>query len=165
MGSNAVRIKCGNDSMDWVIFIKGIGAIHQYFWIIKDSLIYYDWRREGNEGYLSNNVKILHLLFKDIRPLSESQLKVPLTWASLSRLMDVSASALSSDMRDKVYGMLAMMNPDIAGSISADYTVSPGQVFAGLAYAAYDVAKDLELLRECNICTTCLQRGPTWAPD
>jgi hypothetical protein len=163
LGCVAVSIRCGNDVIDWTTFIHGIEALHLHFWIIKDELINYDWRQQGNKSYRSINVLALHLLFKDIKPLTDIQASGSKTWTKISRLLDISASCKSVDERDKVYGMLAMMDPAIRQRIFPDYSIEPRYVFANIAIAVLEAYGNLEHLRECNMWPQ--QGGPTWVPD
>lgn len=163
MGCVAVTIRCGDKTISWPIFLQGIEALHRQFWIVKDQLINHDWRQQGHRSHRTISVRSLHLLFKDLKPLSDSQTGHSRNWASLSRLIDISASCESVDPRDKVYGMLAMMDPAITERINPDYLIQPKDVFTNVAIAAFETYGNLEFLRECNMWGG--EGGPTWAPD
>lgn len=70
---------------------------------------------------------------------------------------------MATDSRDKVYGLLAMMNPSIAQRIIPDYNLDYGSIFAAAAKAHVLEFRNLELLQECN--PWGLIKTPTWAPD
>lgn len=149
--------------LDWPKFIQGIEALHLHFWIVKDQLIEHDWRQRGNSGHRKISVYSLHLLYKDLKPLCDNQASDSKNWAGLSRLIDISASCRSVDPRDKVYGMLAMMDPAITTHVNSNYFPKPKDDFVNVAIVAFETYNNLEFLRECNMWPA--EGGPTWAPD
>lgn len=124
MGAKRVIIRCGDDAVLWTTFIMGISCLHNHFWQAKDSPMAQDRARKGllRKAW---NTRSLHLLKKDLKPLVEGQTSdvEQDRWASLSRLVDISASCNSTDPRDKVYSMLGMMHPTIAAQIKPDYSI------------------------------------------
>lgn len=163
LGNVAVTIRCGNEKMDWQTFIRGIEALQRYFWLAKDQFILQDMvRLHGYRGHIG--VHNQHLLYRGIKPLVASQMGANgVTHAPLTTLLETAASCKASKESDLVYGMMAMMDPELTRSIVVDYNLAPWAVFANLARTAFTCYKSLELLRECNLCPP--QGGPTWAPD
>lgn len=162
LGCHFVRIHCGKDTIDWDTFITGISTLHVHFWVAKNQLILRDRQAAGLvQGPI--NVRELHLLFKDIKPLTDKQAEGAQPWVDLRRLINISADCKATNPRDKVYGMLAMMDPELASRISVNYGLTPEQVFADVAIANYETYQNLELLGHCNMST--LPGCPTWAPS
>lgn len=163
MGNKAVTIRCGDDQMDWETFIAGIEALHRHFWVTKDKFILHDMARfYGRPRPIG--VHNQHLLYKGIKPLVDNQMRsTGPAHAPLTTLLETAASCGATKKSDKVYGMLAMMDPELTRNISVDYDLAPWKVFANLARAAFTCYDSLELLRECNLCPP--EGGPTWAPD
>ncbi|POS72463.1 hypothetical protein DHEL01_v209143 [Diaporthe helianthi] len=163
LGNTSVTIRCGDEEMDWETFISGIQALHEYFWLVKDGFIVQDMvRSRGHGGPI--DVHNQHLLYRGIRPLVASQMGADgFTHAPLTTLLDTAASCRATQASDKVYGMMAMMDPDLTRNLAVDYDLAPREVFASLARTAFTCYKNLELLRECNLCPP--EGGPTWAPD
>lgn len=130
---------------------------------MKDELLDHDWKQRGDFSGHAFHGRALHLLKKDIMIMIENRANDPEAWTSLSRLLDISATCNVTDIRDKAYGMLAMMDPAVAIHISPDYTMSAKEVFTNVAITAFKVYENLELLSECTLCPP--QQGPTWVPD
>ncbi|KAI9647144.1 hypothetical protein NHQ30_003527 [Ciborinia camelliae] len=85
------------------------------------------------------------------------------TGTNVTHLLDITASCYSSDVRDTVYGMLAMMDPAITKHISPDYTITAKDISINVATIAFETYGNLELLREYTMWPP--QQSPTWAPD
>jgi hypothetical protein len=65
-----------------------------------------------------------------------------------------------SDSRDKVFALQGLMEPDVARSITPDYTKSPKELFASVCLHHLSRHHDLEFLDFCNVNTS-----PTWVAD
>ncbi|KAH8769127.1 hypothetical protein F5883DRAFT_458870 [Diaporthe sp. PMI_573] len=164
MGNTAVTIRCGDVQMDWQTLIDGIEALHCMFWGTKDKFILDDIYRLHGRRERTIDVFNQHLLYRGIKPLVESQTSdTGHTHTHLTMLLETATSCIATEASDKVYGLLAMMDPKLACGISVDYNIPPREVFANVARASFACDENLELLRECNICPP--EGGPTWAPD
>jgi hypothetical protein len=164
MGSKRVIIRCGDDAMLWNTFIMGISCLHDHFWQAKDRPLAQDRARKGLPSK-AWNTRSLHMLKKDLKPLVEGQTSnvEQDRWTSLSRLVDISASCNSTKRRDKVYGMLGMMNPMIAAQLKPDYQKKLDEVFLDTALAGLVASSNLDFLRDANLWPPA--NGPTWVPD
>ncbi|KAM0197323.1 hypothetical protein ACHAPI_005187 [Fusarium lateritium] len=65
-----------------------------------------------------------------------------------------------SDSRDKVFALQGLMRPDVARSITPNYTKSPREIFASVCLDHLTRLKDLAFLSLCNGHTS-----PTWVAD
>ncbi|KAM0234335.1 hypothetical protein ACHAP5_010101 [Fusarium lateritium] len=65
-----------------------------------------------------------------------------------------------SDSRDKAFALRGLMQPDVARSITPNYTKSPRETFASVCLDHLTRRKDLEFLSLCNGHTS-----PTWVAD
>lgn len=77
--------------------------------------------------------------------------------------MDVAGSARSRDARDRVHGLLGMIDPSIESAHSLNYTKHPGDVYAEIARLFIIHSGNLEAIREGNPWGS--QNGPSWAAD
>ncbi|KAF4968509.1 hypothetical protein FSARC_4076 [Fusarium sarcochroum] len=65
-----------------------------------------------------------------------------------------------SDDRDRVYGLLGIIDPNMAGKITPDYTKPAINTYSSLALAAIEYYQRLDILTLCESA-----REPTWVPD
>ncbi|KAL8654970.1 MAG: hypothetical protein Q9210_001177 [Variospora velana] len=78
------------------------------------------------------------------------------------RLIHVSRSVLSTDPRDKVYGLLGLMDESIAALIEPDYTDSVENVYRSFALATIKATGSLDVIRHCV--PTEDPNSPSWVP-
>lgn len=76
---------------------------------------------------------------------------------SLTRLVDV------TDPRDKVYGLLALMDPVLAREIKPDYSASIERVYTDFAKTSINVTESLEICRHVGVPGQLAL--PSWVPD
>ncbi|KAH6954368.1 hypothetical protein DER45DRAFT_632766 [Fusarium avenaceum] len=65
-----------------------------------------------------------------------------------------------SDSRDKIFALQGLMDPDVARSITPDYTKSHKELFTSICLEHLSRQKDLEFLNFCNASTS-----QTWVAD
>jgi hypothetical protein len=83
---------------------------------------------------------------------------------SMTVVLDLCRKANVTDPRDKVYGILGLLPPNIAASISPDYELSYEQVFYQFARTMIKDEKGLEaILSWCSFKE--LSSLPSWIPD
>jgi hypothetical protein len=164
LGSSSVVLRCGDQCLDWPSFCIGLTFLSEYLWEVKDLLL----RRDLNltpQARLNNPVWLttsLHLIIKDLWPLSKKQGEKPRTsWLDFNRLLVLANSANCGDVRDKVYGLVGMMDPAISQHLVPDYRSSPGRVFERVARVYIETYNNLEPVLEGNPWGTWF--SPTWA--
>ncbi len=115
MGSADMAIFCGSRSTTWMAVRSGVNMIHVWLWYVKNTLIQQDRKVLGIEGEDSAvwETANLHHISKDLARMSGNEERdsepLPFTW-----LLQVAHSSLASNPLDKVYGLLAIMNPAIS---------------------------------------------------
>ena len=82
---------------------------------------------------------------------------------SFGRLLDIASIAKSRDVRDKVYGLVGMMDPQIARRLLPDYKMNPSRIFSNVARVFIITYNYLEPLRESN--PWGKTGTPSWAAD
>lgn len=164
LGSSALVLRCGDSFMDWTSFCRGIGFLFDYLWTVKDELLFYeleksDPSRTRGRQWLTTS---LHLVHTDLWSLShyEEQGRAHLRF---DRLLNVANSAQSRDPRDKIYGLVGLMDPTIAVQILPNYHSSLAMVHAAVAKLFILTYGNLEPLREGN--PWSYTNTPSWAAD
>jgi hypothetical protein len=165
LGSSSVVLRCGNQCLGWPSFCTGLTFLSDYLWTVKDLLLRRDLSL--NPQATSNNpvwlTKSLHLVIKDLWPLSKIQKeeRKQTSWLDFNRLLVLANSARCGDVRDKVYGLVGMMDPAISRQLVPDYRSSPGKVFEKAARVYIETYGNLEPVLEGN--TWGDWSSPTWA--
>ncbi|KAK5733005.1 hypothetical protein LTR17_010012 [Elasticomyces elasticus] len=162
MGGTRVVVRCGSSRLEWSIFLKGIVALQTHWWHYKDDAIKKD-RAQIGAPHSAWNVTALHMLHNQLRPLCEQEIASSSSAhrPDLGSLMVLAATTFAFDPRDKVYGLIGMMEQSIANRIRPDYAMPIAETFTKVAVANYEARGDLELLRDCNPWGKC----PSWVPD
>lgn len=162
MGGSSVWIWCGPSMIDWETFCDGISTLQEYLWLVKDRCLNLDVHIPRTRFEHAWATTSLHLVYQDLATLS----KVPLASRpehAFGRLLDLSNSAQCSDMRDKVYALLALFPAAVARLIRPDYAGSLSRVFSQVSQAFIQTYANLEPLREGNPWGP--SRCPSWVAD
>ncbi|KAK3703730.1 hypothetical protein LTR37_014308 [Vermiconidia calcicola] len=162
LGADRAVLYCGTDEVRWEIFCQAIESIHLSLWLVKYSAIEHDCLTLADEGHLYEVDCALMHIQRDLLMLSNLQ-QSRFQSLDLRRLMEISAYSICSDPRDRVYGMLGVMNADVARLIEPDYTVTAADAFVCAAKAHMSVHRNMELLRDTNLWGR--SGAPTWVPD
>ena len=165
LGSSSVVLRSGGHSIKWTSFCQAIGFLFDYLWTVKDSLL----ARERSLQYLDQKPKIawktlgLHLVYRNLWALSRKEEHGGGHHVSFGQLLDIANSATSQDSRDKVYGLIGIMDPEVAANVKPDYTLPPSKVYAAIAKTFICTYGNLEPLRDGNPWGRA--RSPSWAAD
>jgi hypothetical protein len=167
--SSTKTILCGSLCIDWDTLCTGLGTIRRHFFVMKNELLVHD-QRVCRKIYTEPwNTKNLHRVVKDLWRLGNELKKygkdVYLSSQRLDddlrrifqrkpldihRLLEISKQSLASDARDKVYGLLAIIEPKFAMKIKPSCDINTGEVFNMAAKAHIGTYNSLEILREAN---------------
>ncbi|KAF1844893.1 HET-domain-containing protein [Cucurbitaria berberidis CBS 394.84] len=162
-GARTVLI-CGSKRVSWQTFCRGLGVIQFYLWVPRHKAIDYDRQAEPSSRDNGNwyDTRTLDHIWKDLWQLTQVQ-ESNSHAANLTRLMEMANSCNCSDARDKVYGLLGIMDPLLARAIIPDYTSDVATVFIRTADAYISTYRNLELLRDANLWGRV--DTPSWVPD
>ena len=83
-------------------------------------------------------------------------------------LMEVMlASRLSEqkDARDKIYGILGLLDPSLVSQLRIDYTLPVLEVYTGFVKAVIHVTKRLDIICQSRADLSTEQAYPSWVPD
>ena len=157
MGASSVTLRCGLSSIDWTSFADGVHLLQEHLWLVKDTLLFRDMQ-ERKIKVQAWATKSLHLVYQDLATLckreEESQSRL-----DFGRILDIAVTSNCKDPRDKVYGLIGLMESRIAAQLKPDYSLGPANVFAAAAKAFIQGYQNLEPLREGN------PWGPTGCPS
>ncbi|KAK9776449.1 putative HET-domain-containing protein [Seiridium cardinale] len=163
LGGTRVVLRCGLAQLSWQTFCHGLELIHKYLWLAKNKCVMRD-RMEidptDTRGWDTSGP--MHHISKDLWAFTEAQESRSAN-ARLDRLLEVANFSKCSDSRDKVYGLLGIMEPHFSKSINPDYSLSAASVFMSTAKAYIKAYGTLELLRDANIWGSAVTA--TWVPD
>jgi hypothetical protein len=65
---------------------------------------------------------------------------------SLNQILELARSSQQSDLKDKVYGVMGLLDQNVTRFITPDYTVSISEVYIDLAKAVVNGTQTLEIL-------------------
>jgi hypothetical protein len=163
LGAPAVVVYCGKRQIDWTSFCDGVGVLQNHLWLVKDTLLERELFLRGRENEDPRwSTTSLHLVHQDLRPMSQIEEQGG-DRLSFGRLLDLANSAECHDMRDKVYGLVGMMDPVIAQELVPDYEMEPCDVFCATSRAFIRTYGNLEPIREGNPWSKT--STPSWAAD
>ncbi|KAG0647969.1 Heterokaryon incompatibility protein [Hyphodiscus hymeniophilus] len=173
LGSSSVVLRCGRYSVPWTTFCQAICFLFDYLWNVKDAVL----RRERRESSLQNEQHLghgrppdntwqttgLHLVYRNLWALGRKEEHGGGHHMSFGQLLDIANAAASQNSRDKVYGLVGIMDPAIADNVVPDYTLPTSKVYAAIAKTFMLTHGNLEPLRESN--PWGQTKSPSWAAD
>ncbi|KAL2075087.1 hypothetical protein VTL71DRAFT_29 [Oculimacula yallundae] len=165
LGSLSAVVYCGNRCVEWSRFCQAIGFLFEFLWTVKDGIrareiqILYPHVSEITAWSTSS----LHLVFRDLWKLSQNEAHGGDEYLSFGQLLDLAKFSESQDPRDKVYGLVGMMDPLVARNVIPDYSRLPAQVYADITRTYITVDGNLEAIREGNPWGPL--KSPSWAAD
>jgi len=162
LGSSALVLHWSYHSIDWATFCEGIGFLFDYLWTAKDVLLFHDIRSSGLNRDARWTTTSLHLVHENLWPLSLSQ-EPGRAYLPFDRLLNVASSANCQDPRDKVYGLVGLMDPFVSEHLVPNYKSPTSVVFASVSKAFILNYKNLDPIREGNPWSRI--GTPSWAVD
>jgi hypothetical protein len=84
---------------------------------------------------------------------------------SLNQILELARSSHQSDLKDKVYGIMGLLDQNVTRFISPDYTLSISEVYIDLAKAVVDGTQTLEILLHKEMASQSQLSLPSWVPD
>ncbi|CAM1503239.1 Fc.00g080150.m01.CDS01 [Cosmosporella sp. VM-42] len=158
----------GDESITWQQVQDGLTSIHTCLWYVKDLCLQHDRRMlraaQGiTDGEVSGlwDTENLHHIDKGPARLARKERRGEAI--SYRDLLEVAYATTCTEPLDKVYGLLAFINPIIADQIVVDYRLQPSQLFSQVAQLFILHDNGLELLRDGSAWNQT--KTPSWAPD
>ncbi|KAI8720637.1 HET domain-containing protein [Fusarium sp. LHS14.1] len=162
MGSKSTILRCGGDTLDWETFSRGISSLyHGGLWSAKDWLLKGEMKKKLAKDDPRWVTASIHLVHQNIRPLSEFEFQGG-ERQGMRKLLELAMSD-SREEKDKVFGLLGMMEPKIAKRIICKYSKSTAEIFSATSIAFIEHYGNLEPLREANPWGKA--ETPSWVVD
>lgn len=163
MGASSTVLRYGDEIIDWNTFCRGIGVLyHGSNWLFKDTALELAYVSRGIREPAVWATYGVHLVHNDLRQLTRSQ-EHGGGWPSFRRLLDIANTAECRDVRDKVFGLVGMMDSAIAADIMKAFEYEPPRLFTAVSRAFIIHTNSLDPLRQGN---PWGQVGaPSWAAD
>ncbi|KAJ3532563.1 hypothetical protein NM208_g8383 [Fusarium decemcellulare] len=152
LGSSSTILRCGKDTLDWPTFCRGISVLyHGGVWSAKDWLLRGEMERKQIAQHQHWVTSSIHLVHQNLRPLSEFE---SLQFRAgerqgMRKLLELAMSE-SREEKDKVFGLLGMMEPKIAKRLICKYSKPTAEIFSATSIAFIEHYGNLEPLREAN---------------
>lgn len=86
----------------------------------------------------------------------------PKQWREVREML---AGTRCTDLRDRVYGILAIVDDEDAGLPDVDYSLSVAEVYTATTAHYFQKARFLDLLRSCELAPDRMPELPSWVPD
>jgi hypothetical protein len=166
LGASSLVLQCGTRVIPWMSFCQGIGFLYDHLWYIKDDLRALELGARGpNSAYRPPgwSTLSLHLVYQDLWALSQREARGGGDNLSFSRLLDLANATMSQDDRDKVYGLVGLMDPTITKILVPDYRIDVSKVYVGIARIFIRTYGTLEPIGEGNPWGGT--NTPSWAAD
>ncbi|KAL9097856.1 MAG: hypothetical protein Q9165_000182 [Trypethelium subeluteriae] len=158
----------GNDIITWQEVQDVLTSIHSYHWFVKDACLQSDRRavlidQGGIESTDSGlwDTENLHHIEKDIAHVAKKEWRGE-SFFNFIQLLHLANATRASCPLDKVYGLLAIMDPTVARQIIPDYTIEPSELFTRVA-RIFIATENLEIICEGNPWNS--SGTPSWVPD
>ena len=158
LGRDSTPVLCGQETLPWVYFAGAFKII-----INTDEVI---------NRYITNELKdasrsIDLNIWPNLNTVNEIQmfqnLHAKFLRPNIYRLILFSRAALSTNPRDKVYGLLALMDESLTSLIKPDYSDTVENVYSSFTLNTIRATKTLDALRHCELQTDSMR--PSWIPD
>jgi hypothetical protein len=152
MGASFTVLRCSDELLNLECFCKGVSVLYcGHNWTLKDRLFSSEreWRSLGGDHrwfYITS----LHLVHQAIRELISYESNGIGTRLGFRRLLRVASSGDCRDVRDEVFALLGLMDPQIATKIAHNRNLDPPKLFAAVAKAFIQHTNSLEPLRQTN---------------
>lgn len=166
-------IFAGDDSVTWAEVQTALWAIHASLWYVKQGCLANDRKllqaSKGENKPLETDENLgrwetdtLHHITKGLGRIAEKQINNE-GYLNIDEMLEVGSATLSRYGLDKVYGLLAIMEPEIARKIVVDYRVSESKLFTMVSQLYITFDGSLDLLRSASCWNDT--KTPSWAVD
>jgi len=162
MSASDMIMHCDGTPLSWVRLSLGMEIFHRYLYQVKDNCLAYDRKVAGLDGPWRWPVRQLNKIWKDLYPISQLERRRE-GYLDIKRLLEMASVSDCSDPRDRVFGLLPLMDEKLAPRISPNYTIDAERVFVEVAKAHIEEYQNREILRDGGIWGSL--DTPTGVPD
>ena len=171
---NNVFIRCGDRQLLWPFFCDAIMTLFSDIeWIIENASQKYDALGivDHNIGQLYNGMnRITHLsrlAFQNLEDTRNGHTRERIIFRDpdLYHLLWIAIQSEQTDPKDKVYGILGLVDQGIANLVSPNYALTITEIFTDFAKAVIMSTGKLNLLTMSRVGGKARLCLPTWVPD
>ena len=158
LGLSTMPVLCGARTLAWTQFARAFSLLSQTDEVINTYIV-----NELNDASLSFDLAIWPNLdtVGEIQQLQSRRLKGERT--NLHRLLNLTRTVFSTDPRDKVYGLLGLMEDDLVRLIKPDYADSVSNVYHAFTIAIIKATGTLDVIRHAS--PNANSGFPSWVLD
>ncbi|KAF2439782.1 HET-domain-containing protein [Karstenula rhodostoma CBS 690.94] len=155
LGGSKAPILCGWKSISWDDFFRALYTFGKHNVDVIFACIDHERKAEGLRPHGLNRNKIIHIN-------DEHQKQAGRAPAQYMPLLDLARQSDASNLRDKIYGILGLMAPNVVPLVGLDYGHSVEQVYTDFARQYIQATNSLEILEQCRLVGSAM---PSWVPD
>jgi hypothetical protein len=158
LGRSTTPILCGHRTLSWIHVARAFSLL-----IKTDEVINTYITNELRDAFIPFNIAIWANLYtaNEIQSLQDIQLQGKRT--NTYRLLNLSRLVFSTDPRDKVYGLLGLMDESLASLIEPDYTDTVLNVYRSFTLTIIEATGSLDVIR--HTAPAADSPFPSWVPD
>ena len=165
MGRRDTPVLCGKQTLPWIDISRTFKLLNQTDEVLNKYMVN-ELKEVGLEYSLSTWSTFSTV--NEIQVLQDAQ-NIGHQRGNLFRLLHLARTVFATDARDKVYGILEMMEPELFALIEPDYTASVFDVYLDFAWATIRASGSLDVIRHCwwsePTSTDADSKFPSWLPD
>jgi hypothetical protein len=172
LSESSLNIKCGRKYINWRLLCAAIDILSCDMDCVamgfeSDLDISDD---EDEEGDKSAEPKLLQKCYDQFNRLQQlaifsASFEKGAGIPSLSAILPISREAKQTDERDKVYGILSLLDPEIRNLIEPAYNLTPEEIYTDFAKAVITGTGSLDILCQNRYIGEKSRKLPSWVPD
>ena len=158
LGRDTMPVLCGDRTLSWCHFARAFDILTRTDEVINTYITdeLKDASREFDLAIWPNLATVTEIeAFQKAHHRQQS--------INIYRLLDTSRAVFATDPRDKVYGLLALMDENLASLVQPDYTDTVLNVYGSFALATIEATDKLDIIRHAG--RTSDPTFPSWVPD
>lgn len=158
LGRNSTPVLCGHQTFPWAHFVGAFKLI--------------SYTDEVINTYITNELEDVsrsfdRVIWPNLSMANEIQIFQDLhrkgRRPTIFRLLHYGRTALATDPRDKIYGLLALMDETLTRLITPDYMDTVENVYRSFTLATIEATGSLDIIRHCEPHRNF--ELPSWVPD
>lgn len=158
MGRRDTPVLCGSRTLPWINFSRTFALLNKTDEVLNTFMVN-ELKEVGLKYSLSTWSTFATVNEIQVLQDTENSHKK----GNLFRLLHLARTVFATDARDKVYGILEMMEPELFALINPDYSASVFDVYLDFAWATIRASGSLDVIRHCW--STEDSTFPSWMPD
>jgi hypothetical protein len=172
LSHSSLNIKCGRKSINWGLLCTAIDILSCDIECIAKGLIS-DLDAsddEDEDGDKSTKAQLLKKCFDQFNRLQQlsmfsASFKEGAGIPNLGAILPISREAKQTDERDKIYGILSLLDREIRNLIEPAYNLTPEEIYIDFAKSVITGTGSLDILCHNRFAGEKTRKLPSWVPD